>query len=149
MYTRFLWVALKSLFQKPFITNNYNESGAAFTTLHLLTNGHIKLKCLSLGKSFWPGIMYTLAYWAHSKVSKEMKCCEYGPGLWYSQNFLWFLFGQGGGGYCKNEKRTLFFTFCSLCPLPSFTMIVINVVNTSPCGNVIKLFLSVIYRFSY
>jgi hypothetical protein len=42
-----------------------------------LTNGHDKLVFPTIG---WKGLSgtNTLAYWAHSKVTKKMKCCEYG-----------------------------------------------------------------------
>jgi hypothetical protein len=42
-------------------------------------NGSDKLLCYII--QGWKGLQETntLAYWAHSKVTKKMKCCEYGP----------------------------------------------------------------------
>ncbi len=43
-----------------------------------LTNGHIKLECLSPPTLSNLESCNSLAYWAYSWVTKKMKCCEYG-----------------------------------------------------------------------
>ncbi len=60
---------------------------AIFTTLYCLPNvwiGPITLECnISQLERLYR--YNNLAYWAHSKVTEKMKCCEYGP-----LSFSWF-----------------------------------------------------------
>jgi len=88
--------------------NVYNSSWVIFTTSFssLLLNGSNKLDHYITLDWTWKGLprTNTLAYRAHSQVTKKMKCCEYGP--WCSR--LSLLLGASVfllGGYSKTSLK--------------------------------------------
>ncbi len=71
-----------SFFLGPFESYEENEE-SIIPFLDLLTNilYFYNLECLSLANLSSLVQSNTLAYWAHSKVMKKMKCFNYCPGL--------------------------------------------------------------------